>query len=602
MAKSEEREQKIVASDPGLAQGERGDGWGFEDSGFDVDGKIVLFRGNRYPIAGKKIPHLIPWASKKLGVSLKLRPEFESRYSELPPAPLASEALLNELAELSCEWTVDSAIRRRHTHGHALQDVYAARFDAQCPCVDAVLYPDSTEQVQQLVDLAKVHGWKLVPFGGGTNVSHALMRPKSSIEQTVLSVDMRKMNRILNIDDSNGIVHVEAGILGRDLQEKLARRGYTMGHEPDSIEFSTLGGWIATRSSGMKKNRYGNIEDILLDCSMITPSGTVESNYAPRDSLGVDPRAIALGSEGNFGIICSAHIKLFPLPKAQIFDSILFPDFETGLAFMRELAKNPPYPASARLMDNFQFQFGQALKPESDLFGKLKSFAQKQMVTRVMGLDTEEMVACTLLYEGSENDVAHQMRRVSRLANSFGGINAGPENGERGYQLTFAIAYIRDFLMRFGVMAESFETSVSWSHLHSMCTAVKACVEEEHARLNLSGTPIVSWRVTQLYHSGAAVYFYLASSVHDGPSGVKAFTELEHAARDAILKHGGSLSHHHGIGKHRAPFLPQVQSPTSMNWVRGAKHALDGDDVFAIHNGVFADSILTEENSEPSES
>ena len=154
--------------------------------------------------------------------------------------------------------------------------------------------------------------------------------------------------------------------MGRDIAAGLARYGFTMGHEPDSIEFSTLGGWIATHASGMKKNRYGNIEDLVLDVDVVTARGVLSrSGVAPRESVGFDARRWIFGSEGNLGIVTRAVVKLFPLPEVQQYDAILFPDFEKGVAFMFDVSSEGPIPASIRLMDNLQFQLGQTLKPRS---------------------------------------------------------------------------------------------------------------------------------------------------------------------------------------------------------------------------------------------
>jgi alkyldihydroxyacetonephosphate synthase len=177
-----------------------------------------------------------------------------------------------------------------------------------------------------------------------------------------------------------------------------------------------------------------------------------------------------------------------------------------------------------------------------------------------------------------------QQARVAKLAQKHKGFRAGGENGKRGYQLTFAIAYIRDFMMRLGIMAESFETSVPWSKLAAMCEAVRACVLREHKKLGLPGNPIISWRVTQIYHSGAAVYFYLGTLANGIEHPAEAFAVLEYAARATILAHGGSISHHHGVGKLRAGFVGQVKTEAGLGVLAAAKAHLDPQDIFAIHN------------------
>jgi alkyldihydroxyacetonephosphate synthase len=570
-------------TDPSIQRGERPNGWGYADTQFEIEGSAVRLEGSRYEISGKRIPALLEWAAEKLGQPLSLQPEFDSSGATPIDPPKAVPEFCAALETTQIAYSTDDTARRRHAHGHALEEVYAIRIGRIERAPDVVVYPESEAQVVALVQLAQHHKVALVPFGGGTNVSHALKLPHTET-RAMVSVDMRRMNKILTLDKENCLAHIEAGIYGDDLQKALEQQGYTLGHEPDSIEFSTLGGWIATRSSGMKKNRYGNIEDLVLDVRLVTPSGVIAGSAMPRESMGIDPRVLALGSEGNLGIICSAWVKVFPLPEVRKFDSVLFHDFASGLAFMHDLSKHPPYPASARLLDNFQFQFGQALKPETLGWKKTKSQLERQVVTGLLGFKPDQMCAFTLLYEGSVEDVRLQQARVARLAKKYKGFQAGGENGKRGYQLTFAIAYIRDFMMRLGIMAESFETSVPWSKLASMCEAVRECVLREHKKLGLPGNPFVSWRVTQIYHSGAAVYFYLGTLANGVKDPADAFAVLEHAARATILEHGGSISHHHGVGKLRAGFVGQVKTEAGQGVLTAAKAHLDPQDIFAIHN------------------
>jgi alkyldihydroxyacetonephosphate synthase len=574
-----------AAVDPSDQRGERFDGWGYADTAFDLENGVVKLSGSRYKNSGKFLPALLPWASVQLGAQLELRAEYQST----TPTPVAPARPLPELerdlSASSIAFSTEDRLRKRHGHGHALEEVYAIRLGQLRRVPDLVTYPSSEAQVETLVRLAQKHAVVLVPFGGGTNVSHALTCPEHET-RAIVSVDLRRMNRILELNETDRIAHIEAGAVGQDVQNELERRGYTLGHEPDSIEFSTLGGWIATRSSGMKKNRYGNIEELVLDVNFVTPKGVIGSSGAmPRESMGIDPRSLAFGSEGNFGIITSAKVKIFPFPEARVFDSILFHDFHSGVAFLQELAQTTTWPASARLMDNFQFQFGQALKPESHGgAAKLKSRLERRLVTGVLGFNPDQMVACTLLYEGNRDDVKRQLAQVRRLGRKYRGFAAGPENGERGYQLTFSIAYIRDFLMRFGIIAESFETSVRWSDLETMVSAVRARIHTEHQRMKLPGHPIISARVTQVYHGGAAVYFYLGSLMTGVAHPDERFAELEHAARDEILKTGGSISHHHGVGKLRAGFVDRVKSQAGQGWIRGAKREIDPDNLFGIAN------------------
>ena len=566
---------------------ERFDGWGFADSGFriHVNGAVEL-SGDRYDLAGTELPDLLPWVSRTIGVPLDPREANPSQYPPAIPEPRENPGFLDELRKFLPDDALcdDPENRLRHGHGHTQEEIYAIKHGQLARIPDLVVYPNGVEQVEALVAAALRHGACLIPYGGGTNVTQALLCPADE-ERIIASVNLSRMNRILWIDPENRMACIEAGAVGREIVETLEQHGFTMGHEPDSIEFSTLGGWIATHASGMKKNRYGNIEDLVLDVSAVTAAGLMtRSSVSPRESVGVDLRRWLYGSEGNLGIVTRATVKLFPLPEVQRYQSVAFRNFEEGFAFLYELAQQGVPPASVRLVDNLQFQFGQALKPASVGLKRLKGRFEKLYVTRVKGFDPDEMVACTLLFEGSRAEVAAQESALFKIARKHGGLRAGAENGKRGYELTFAIAYIRDFMMDQYLLAESFETSVSWSQALALCENVKRRIREEHAKRGLPGMPFISCRVTQLYDTGVCVYFYFAYYYEgvDRPSEV--YAEMERAARDEVLGSGGSLSHHHGIGKLREEFLPEIMSAPMLEWSRRIKRAVDPQNVFGSAN------------------
>ncbi|HEX5067228.1 MAG TPA: FAD-binding oxidoreductase [Myxococcota bacterium] len=572
---------------PLAADAESLDVWGFRDSGFGVDAAgRVEFRGSRYAISGKVIPSLLPWAEGILG--LRVDP-FDRNVSQYPTgvqesrAPAALEAALGASLDPS-RVSRDARVRMRHGHGHTQEDMWAIKYGLLARVPDLVVWPERADEVRAVLMLAAAHGACVIPYGGGTNVTDALRCPEDE-RRAIVSLDLRRMNRVLWIDPVNQTAEIQAGATGTEIEEQLARHGYTMGHEPDSAELSTLGGWIATNASGMKKNRYGNIEDLVLSISAVTPSGDLSRAAVPRESVGADPARWLIGSEGELGVVTSAVVQVFALPAIRRFGSVLFESFDEGFAFLYAVQRSGCVPASVRLMDNLQFQFGQALKPAKSRLGAWKSALEKLYVLRVKGFDAERMVACTLLFEGSEEEVAAQERSVYRLAAAHGGMKAGAENGERGYQLTFAIAYIRDFMLEHWIIAESFETSVPWSEAQALCANVKQRLWQEHEKRGLPGKPFISVRVTQLYGAGVCLYFYFAFHYKGVEHPSEVFAELERAARDEILRSGGSLSHHHGVGKLRSEFLPRVFSPAALAWRSRLARSVDPDDLFGAGNG-----------------
>ena len=331
----------------------------------------------------------------------------------------------------------------------------------------------------------------------------------------------------------------------------------------------------------MKKNKYGNIEDIVIDITVATADGKLtRTTAAPRESIGPDMRRLIFGSEGTLGIVTSAVVKLFPLPEAQDYGSVLFPSYEDGYAFMHELAHTSTPPASVRLVDNLQFQFGLALKPASTGMKVWKSSIEKFIVTKVKGFDPYKMVALTLVFEGTRNEVDRQQRDVYRIAAKHGGMKAGAENGRRGYQLTYSIAYIRDFLMNYYIIAESFETSCSWSDALKICDNVKRVLRNEYTRRGLPGKPFVTSRITQVYRTGVAIYFtsaFITRAWKIRPRSIwsskisPAKRYFGAAARSRIII---------GVGKIREQYLPEIMSETALKWKQEIKHGLDPQNVF----------------------
>lgn len=587
----------LIYPDPiviGSDEAESWENWGFRDTSFAINERdVVEITGSRYELSGQELPRLLPWIRETLAIDLDPKDQHRNSYPTEIPAAIESPAFSKAIREFLNDEQIDASgeNRLRHGHGHTQEEMYAIKHKRLGRIPDMVVYPESEEQVAALIATAKDHNVVLIPFGGGTNVTDAL-RCSHNENRVTVTVDMRRMNRILWIDKENMMASIEAGAVGRHIMSQLAKYGVSMGHEPDSVEFSTLGGWIATNASGMKKNKYGNIEDIVVDITVAAADGELKrTTAAPRESVGSDLRRLMFGSEGTLGIVTSAIVKLFPLPESQAYGSVLFPSYEAGYAFMQELAHTSTPPASVRLVDNLQFQFGLALKPASSGFKVWKSSIEKFIVTKVKGFDPYKMVALTLVFEGTTSEVDRQQSDVYRIAAKHGGMKAGAENGRRGYQLTYSIAYIRDFLMNYYIIAESFETSCAWSDALKICDNVKRVLREECAKRGLPGKPFVTSRITQVYRTGVAIYFYFGFYYKGVENPSEVYLELENIAREEILRCGGSLSHHHGIGKIREQFLPEIMSETELKWKKEIKKSLDPTNVFGAGNQGLASEV-----------
>ena len=567
--------------------------WGFADTRFVLndDGSVTL-TGDRYDLSGYRMYDFLPYIEKALGVRLDLTDRKEEIRHKPVQAPNRNEAFCQSVEQAfpSSQYTTDDRERLIHSHGQTSADeVFRVIYARIQRVADMVFHCESQEDAHKIIHLAKEHDVCLVPFGGGTSVSCALKLPESE-KRMIVCVDMKRMNKIEWIDKENLRAGVQAGITGLQLERELEKAGFTSGHEPDSLELSTVGGWIATNASGMKKNRYGNIENLVENITMITPEGILEQAEAmPRTSMGIQPQNLFFGSEGNLGIITKAAVKIHPIPEVKKYGSLIFPNFDLGTQFLYRLAHSGFVPASIRLVDNIQLRFGQALKPRMAGFKAFLERLKKFYVMKVRGFEPNEMVAATIVMEGSQVEVEFQERNIYALAKEFRGLSTGAENGRRGYMLTFAIAYIRDFLADFHVMGETFETSAPWSRISEVCQAVKAKAVAQHQAFNLPGKPYLSYRITQVYHTGVCIYFMYGIYTRGVDFPEKVFSAIEHSLRKSIIESGGSISHHHGVGKLRKDFMKQALSLSSIDLLKKIKNSADPQNIFGIRNNVFAD-------------
>uniref|UniRef100_A0A671Q3N4 Alkylglycerone-phosphate synthase n=1 Tax=Sinocyclocheilus anshuiensis TaxID=1608454 RepID=A0A671Q3N4_9TELE len=540
-------------------------GWGYSDSRFLFNKKgQAEFTGKRYRLSGLILPSLKDWFEGTFGANLQHRsPATVSQVAVAPPN--LNQPFVEDLKAAGLAVSHDPEDRVFRAHGHCLHEVFALREGRIGRVPDMVVWPSCHSDVEKIVELACKHNVCLIPYGGGTSVSSALECPREET-RSIVSLDTSQMSRILWIDEKNLTAHVEAGIIGQDLERQLNERGYCTGHEPDSMEFSSLGGWVATRASGMKKNIYGNIEDLVVHIKMVTPRGVIEKScLGPRMSTGPDIHHFILGSEGTLGVVTEVTLKIRPIPEYQKYGSVVFPNFQQGVACLREVARQRCAPASIRLMDNEQFQFGEFCFSLILLnFFLLKNFCFK-------GFDPQHLCVATLLFEGDRGKVLQHEKQVYDIAAKFGGLAAGEDNGQRGYMLTFVIAYLRDLGMDYYVIGESFETS---------CDALPSLLH--HCHCNFFFPPLS--RVTQTYDAGACVYFYFAFNYRGLSDPVHVYEQVEHAAREEILANGGSLSHHHGVGKLRKEWMKESVSGVGLGMLKSVKEYVDPQNIFGNRN------------------
>jgi alkyldihydroxyacetonephosphate synthase len=412
----------------------------------------------------------------------------------------------------------------------------------------------------------------VIPFGGGTNISGSLEAPPEET-RTIVSVDMSRMDRVLQIDEGSRLARVQAGVFGPDLERQLNARGWTAGHFPDSFTHSTLGGWIATRSSGMQSDKYGDIADLTRAVRVVTPAGTLATRPVPHTSTGPSVREMVLGSEGRLGIITEATVHVHRVPEQRMILGYLFPDWPRAVAAMQALAESEAAPTVTRVSDAFETAFSFATRKDQTPLDRVKSKALTTYLERRRGYDLEAMCLSFIGYEGSKAHVAAQRKLVGRIVSRFGGLCIGSSPGELYDQKKFDTPYIRDFLLDRGAPADVSETSAPWSALRPLYDNVMAAAHGAFADLGVTG--YIMCHLSHSYHAGACLYFTFALHPSGAREAIDEYDVVKTAIQQTFVDSGATLSHHHAVGTEHAQWLEEDISPAGVAMVRALFDGVD---------------------------
>ena len=463
-----------------------------------------------------------------------------------------------------------------HAFGKSFRDLWRMRRGQVNYAPDCVVYPESTEEICGLVEAAVRYGVGVVPFGGGTNIAGCL-EPVGAPRRMTVSVDMRRMNRLLHLDAESETARFQAGVLGPHLEAQLKSSGFTLGHFPDSFRYSTLGGWVATRSAGMQSDRYGKIEDIVLALKMVTPCGTIETLAVPRASSGIDVNRLCIGSEGTLGIITEVAVNIHRVPECKQTYGFLFPDFRSGVEALHRCHREGCVPSMARLNDpnktalSFAFKTAQGVAQRQ--IGRLiKSYLRH---VRRMKLDQ----ACLMLvsHEGSQETFERDRNKADAIFQRLGAFPLGTTPGKSFQAAKFDFPYLRDYLWDRGILCDVSETATVWSNLLPLYEASCKSIEVAMAAYCRSGW--LGCHISHTYHAGASLYFTFGVVPREGDHLVQ-YLRVKKAAEDAFLANGATLSHHHAVGYEHLPWLERELSPAGLMAIQALKRGLDPGDLF----------------------
>jgi alkyldihydroxyacetonephosphate synthase len=435
-----------------------------------------------------------------------------------------------------------------------------------------VVYPGTEEEVQLVVDRAVAANAVLIPFGGGSNISGSLQAPPDET-RPVISVDMGRMNRVLAVDEESGLARIQAGVLGPDLEEQLRALGWTLGHFPDSFTHSTLGGWVATRSSGMQSDKYGDISDITRGVRVVQPGKVLVLRPLPSTSTGPSVREMILGSEGRLGIITEVIVQVHRIPEQRLILGYLFPSWDAGLAAMQEISTSDASPSVTRVSDGRETRFSFATRKKSGGIS-ITSLVSKGLmkVLERRGWQLDQSCLSFIGYEGGKAHVSRQKAIVKDIVGKHGGIVLGKGPGAIYDQKKFDTPYIRDFLLDRGAIGDVSETAAPWSKLKPLYDNVMAAANEAFAELGVVGW--IMCHLSHSYHSGACLYFTFAFR-HDGVDPLTQYDKVKSAVQQAFVDSDGTLSHHHAVGTEHAPWLEQDISAPGVHLIDGLFSAMD---------------------------
>ncbi|KOU27700.1 FAD-linked oxidase [Streptomyces sp. WM6373] len=457
--------------------------------------------------------------------------------------------------------------RAAHAMGKAYRDVARALRGRPGRIPDLVARPTEEREVADLLDWAGERQVAVVPYGGGSSVSGGV-EYRGDAHRAVLSLDLTAMGRVLEVDAVGRAARIQAGTLGPSLEDQLRPHGLTLRHFPQSFEFSTLGGWLATRAGGHYATGRTHIDDFVQSLRVVTPAGTSASWRLPASGAGPSPDRLFLGSEGALGIITEAWVRLQERPTHKASASLAFTDFHAALEAVRAIAQSDLSPANCRLLDA-----GEAA---------------------LSGASHDGSAVLVLGFESSDGPVTARLGQAVDLARSHGGRRGGVD-GADGADTDAAVGawrsaflrmpYLRDGLARMGAVAETFETAATWDRIPGLIEAVRTEVGE--AALKASGHPAtVNCRLTHVYPDGAAPYFTVLAAGRPGDE-VAFWDDLKAVASDVLHRHRATITHHHAVGRdHRPGYDRQRPDPFALA-LRAAKGALDPRGI--LNPGVLVD-------------
>lgn len=517
-------------------------GWGWED---------------KFPDSG---------ARKALGTQAGAMLGFVPQRCDEPPR-LESVALREsrlKAPEALERFTIDEhEARVRHTYGKSYRDVIRGFRGDFASAPDLVAMPRTENDIAAVLDWASDAKVAVIPFGGGTSVVGGVEGDVDDRYRGVLSLDLGRLDRVLEVDEHSLSARIQAGAMGPALESQLAERGLTLRHFPQSFEFSTLGGWIATRAGGHFATLYTHIDDLVESIRAITPRGLWESRRLPGSGAGPSPDRLMIGSEGILGVITEAWMRVRPRPTFRATATTHFDDYGRAVEAVRALSQAGLYPSNCRLLD------------------------QREAALNAVTMDGSHVLI--IGFESADHPLQAWMERALELVSDHGGTcpkgavyrEAGARSGGAGgagaWRDAFIDApYLLNVMASMGMIADTFETACTWDAFEALHAGVIRAVRQ--TMKEVCGAGFISCRFTHVYPDGPAPYF---TFIAPGRYGAEAeqWMAIKKAASDAVLSHGGTITHHHAVGRVHRPWYERQRPEPFGDALRAVKGVFDGEGV-----------------------
>jgi alkyldihydroxyacetonephosphate synthase len=498
--------------------------------------------------------YAMAWLERELGGFEPARPHVALEDVRLGESRLPA-AVAERFAAIA---RVDRAARVRHARGKSYPDLVRQRAGDCADAPDAVLAPRDHGQVRTVLEACAQAGVAVVPFGGGTSVVGGLEPLRDGFEALV-SLDLGALDGLEALDERSQIAVCGAGTPVADLEAALAPRGFTLGHFPQSFEYASIGGCAATRSAGQASTGYGRIDELVVGARMAAPAGDIDLRAQPASAAGPELRQVVVGSEGVLGAITRVALRVRPVPGLTRYEGWMFPSFDAGAEALRRMEQDGMAPDIARLSDETETRMAMGLT----LPGGVRTGAARAYL-RARGVANGALAVVG--WEGQEDTVRARRESGAELLRDGGAIVLGQPVGRTWARGRYHGPYLRDELMERGVLVETLETATTWAQLFALYHAVGDALRR-HATL-------VACHVSHLYATGASLYFTFMTRVRAGEE-IARWAAAKGAASEAIVAAGGTITHHHAVGRDHAPYLGAEVGDVGLAALRALKRELD---------------------------